>query len=154
MSRKPRDPARPMFSIPMIIWSLFQGALAMALLAAVYFGALYWQLPEGQWRALIFFSLIAAILALILVNRSFSAALAEAFSSKNRALLLVLAAIAAVSGLIVTIDPIRNFLKFELLDPAFGGVAIATGICVLAILERLKPMAERRWFGDEYRQLS
>ena len=150
MSRKPRDPARPMFSIPMIIWSLFQGTLALFLLAGIYFGALYWPLPEGEWRALIFFSLIAAILALILVNRSFSAALAEAFSSKNRALLLVLAAVAAVSAMIVSIGPVRNFLKFELLDPAFGGAAIATGICVLIILERLKPMAERRWLGDEF----
>ena len=150
MARKPRDPARPMFSIPMIIWSLFQGALALLLLAGVYFGALHWQLPEGQWRALIFFALIAAILALILVNRSFSASLAGAFSSKNRALLLVLATVAAVSTLIVTIGPARNFLKFDMLEPALGLAAIATGICVLVILERLKPMAERRWFGDEY----
>ncbi len=149
MSRKPRDPAQPMFSIPMIIWSLFQGALVLSLLAAVYLGALYWQLPEGQWRALNFFALIAAILALILVNRSFSASFAEAFSGKNRALLIVVGIVSLVTALILTVAPARVFLKFDMLDPVLGGVAIGTGICVLIMLERIKPFAERRWFGDE-----
>lgn len=148
MSRKPRDPAQPMFSIPMVIWSLFQGALALSLLAAVYLGAVYYQLPEGQWRALTFFALIAAILSLILVNRSFSAALAQAFSARNHALMYVTAAVAAVSALLMLLAPARSFLKFDVLDPALGGVAIGTGICLLIILERLKPFAERRWFGD------
>src|SRR3546814_182209 len=41
MTRKPRDPASPMFSLPMIVWSIFQGVVALILLAVVYFTALH-----------------------------------------------------------------------------------------------------------------
>ena len=33
MRRPPRDPAEPLFSLPMILWGLFQGAFALALVA-------------------------------------------------------------------------------------------------------------------------
>jgi len=111
-------------------------------------------LPEGQWRALNFFALIAAILALILVNRSFSASFAEAFSGKNRALLIVVGIVSSVTALIMTVAPARTFLKFDMLDPVLGGVAIGTGICVLIMLEGIKPFAERRWFGDQRQGLA
>lgn len=143
MTRKPRDPASPMFSLPMVVWSIFQGVLAFILLAAVYFAALHLYLPEGQWRGLVFFSLISAILALILVNRSFSASLGRAFSGRNRALVVVLAVVAAVSALILAVAPIRKFLKFDAMQLPGFIAAIGLGICVLVVLEFLKPLAAK-----------
>ena len=40
MSRRPRDPAEPLFSSAMIVWSLLQGALAFGLVAAIFIVAL------------------------------------------------------------------------------------------------------------------
>ncbi len=40
MSRPPRDPADPLFSRAMVVWSLFQGALAFALVSTIFVVAL------------------------------------------------------------------------------------------------------------------
>ena len=143
MARKPRDPAKPMFSLPMIAWSIFQGALALAFLGFVYLAAVQLDLPEGEWRGTMFFSLIAAILALILVNRSFSASLGHAFSGWNQALVAVIAVVAAVSALILAVGPIREFLKFEATQLPSVIAAIGVGICVFLVLEFLKPLGSR-----------
>lgn len=143
MRRKPRDPARSMFSLPMIAWSVFQGLLALGMVAVTYFAALHLQLPEGQWRGLVFFSLIAAILALILVNRSFSASLGRAFSGQNRALVIVFVIVTAVSGVILAADPIREFLHFGTFDAPLASAAIVVGVVLLISLELLKPIAAK-----------
>ena len=50
-------------------------------------------------RALAFFSLVVAIVSLILVNRSFSASLLTALRRPNRTLAAVLSAVAAILAL-------------------------------------------------------
>jgi Ca2+-transporting ATPase len=143
MARKPRDPAMPMFSLPMVGWSVFQGGLAFVLLAATYLGAKRMGLPEAELRGLMFFSLVAAILALIFVNRSFSPSLAQAFGKRNRALAFVLAAVGTVSATILLVEPVRAFLRFGSLHLADGAVVVAVGIALLVALDRLKPLATR-----------
>ncbi len=56
--------------------AVYQGAFAFVMVAA----------PEAEGRAFAFFSLVAAIVALIFVNRSFSATLFTAFVRPNSAL--------------------------------------------------------------------
>lgn len=80
MKRPPRDPAEHMFSIPMVVWSIFQGGVAFAMLATVFLYKTASGMPEVEVRALIFFALIAQVMALILVNRSFTASLVTAFA--------------------------------------------------------------------------
>ncbi len=143
MSRKPRDPGAAMFSLPMVMWSLFQGGLALFLLAGCYLGAMWLDLPEAELRGLMFFALIAAILALIFVNRSFSPSLAQALGKRNGALAWVLTAIAAVAALILLFRPVRDFLKFGPLHLADCAIAVATGLGLLLALEGLKPIATR-----------
>ena len=143
MSRKPRDPGAAMFSLPMVMWSLFQGGLALLLLAGCYLGAMWLDLPEAELRGLMFFALIAAILALIFVNRSFSPSLAQALGKRNGALAWVLTAIAAVVALILLFRPVRDFLKFGPLHLADCAIAVATGLGLLLALEGLKPIATR-----------
>src|SRR5690606_5182740 len=75
MERPPRDPAERMFSPPLLAWSIMQGGVALAMLAAVFLAKTWAGVPEVEVRALIFFGLVAQIAALILVNRSFGPSL-------------------------------------------------------------------------------
>ena len=79
--------------VKLIAWSLLQGALTFALVAAIFVMALRLGMPEQEVRALTF-SLVVAIVSLILVYRSFSASLLTALRRPNRTLVAVLAAVA------------------------------------------------------------
>ena len=143
MKRKPRDPEASLFSLAMIGWSVFQGVMAFALLAAVYLTATFQGVSAADTRALTFVALIVAIVALILVNRSFGTSLAAAFTRKNVALRYVLGAVAGVSVLILTIPALRSLLKFG--SPQWSHMAIAAtlGGVLLLLLEVMKPLANR-----------
>lgn len=143
MSRTPRDPEQPLFSLQMIGWSIFQGALAFAMLSATYLAVMQYGLPEADVRELIFLSLIVSIVALILVNRSFKTSLIEAFTRKNMTLRYVLATVVSVLMLTLLIPALRNLLKFG--PPGWVHVAssIALGALLLVLLEVLKPVAQR-----------
>jgi P-type Ca2+ transporter type 2C len=143
MKRNPRDPEAPLFSWAMIGWSVFQGAVAFALLAAVYLTATYQGLPASDTRALTFVALIMAILALILVNRSFGTSLISAFTRKNVALRYVLVAVAVVSVLIMMVPALRTLLKFGSPQWQHVAFAVALGTILLLLLEAMKPLANR-----------
>jgi len=143
MRRPPRDPAETLFSLPMIAWSVFQGGLAFAMLAAVFLAETRAGMPETGLRGLTFFALIAEILALILVNRSFGASLAEAVRRPNRALRYVVAAIAGASALILFAPLARRLLKFGAIAPTDVVLALGLGALLLLLLEACKPIVRR-----------
>ena len=99
MRRPPRAPDEPLFSRALIAWSLLQGLLAFAVVAAVYVAALGGACRCPRCGRLTFFSLIVVIVSLILVNRSFSASLLTALRRPNRTLAAVLAAVAVILAL-------------------------------------------------------
>jgi Ca2+-transporting ATPase len=143
MRRPPRAPSDALFSVPMIVWSVFQGGLAFAMLAAVFLIEQVAGMPERELRALIFFALIAEILALILVNRSFSASMRDALVRHNAALGYVVAAIACVTGLILFLPRAQMLLKFGLIAWSDMTLALGMGIGLLAILEACKPLIRK-----------
>src|SRR5450631_1727399 len=65
MRRPPRAPDQPLFSGPLIIWSLLQGAFAFGAVALIFVVALGRGMPESEVRALAFFSLVVTIVSLI-----------------------------------------------------------------------------------------
>ena len=140
MRRSPRDPTEALLSMPMIVWSVFQGGLAFAMLATVFLVETWSGMPEVELRALIFFALIAEIVALILVNRSFSAGLGEAFVRQNAALRYVAAAITGVTSLILFLPSLQTLLKFGEIAPSDMFLAIGLGIVLLVVLEACKPL--------------
>ncbi len=140
MRRSPRDPGEALLSMPMIVWSVFQGGLAFAMLATVFLVETWSGMPEVELRALIFFALIAEIVALILVNRSFSAGLGEAFVRQNAALRYVAAAIISVTALILFLPSLQALLKFGEITPRDMLLAIGLGIVLLVVLEACKPL--------------
>jgi len=143
MRRPPRDPAESLFSLPMIAWSVLQGGLAFAMLATVLLVESRLGMAEPELRALIFFALIAAIVALILVNRSFTASLGDAFVRHNAALRYVVAGIALVTTLILSVPRAQALLKFGSIAWTDMGLAIGLGLALLVVLELGKPVVRR-----------
>ena len=92
-------------------------------------------MPEPELRALMFFALIAAVLALTFVNRSFSAALNLALLRPNTALRMVLLAVAAITGAILFIPAAQTLLKFGAIAPSDMVLAGGLGILLLVLLE-------------------
>ena len=135
MARPPRAPDEALFSWRMIAWSVFQGGMALAMLAAVLFAETANGMPEPELRALMFFALIAAVLALTFVNRSFSAALNLALLRPNTALRMVLLAVAAITGAILFIPAAQTLLKFGAIAPSDMVLAGGLGILLLVLLE-------------------
>ena len=143
MQRRPRDPSEALFSLPMIVWSVFQGGLAFAMLATVFLVETWSGMAEIELRALIFFALIAEIVALILVNRSFSASIGSAFFRQNPALRYVALAIAGVSALILFLPQAQALLKFGAIAWSDMSLAIGLGTALLLMLEGCKPLVRQ-----------
>jgi Ca2+-transporting ATPase len=143
MKRRPRNPDEALFSLPMIVWSVFQGGLAFAMLAAVFLVESGAGMPEVELRALTFFALIAEIIALILVNRSFSASLGQALVRHNAALRYVAVAIAGVTALILFLPQAQVLLKFGSIAWSDMVLAIGLGVALLVLLEGCKPLVRR-----------
>jgi Ca2+-transporting ATPase len=113
------------------------------MLATVFLVETWSGMAEAELRALIFFALIAEIVALILVNRSLSASLRDALIRHNAALRIVAAAVAAVTALILFLPWAQALLKFGSI--AWGDMVLAAGLgtCLLLLLEACKPRARR-----------
>lgn len=143
MRRPPRAADERLFSWRMIGWSVLQGAIAFALLATLFLVATDRAMPEGEVRALTFFALIAMILALILVNRSFSTSLRDTLGQNNRALAIVFAAILLVAATILFVPAVQSILQFQHLRGLDLAFAAGLGGLLFVVLESLKPFAKR-----------
>ncbi len=146
MTRPPRSPTEPLFSRRMIAWGVFQGGIAFALLALVYLAETWNGMPAAETRALIFFALIAEILALILVNRSFSALIGQAVRRTNSALRYVLVSVCAITGLILVWPATQRLLQFGSIAWSDMAMAAGMGFAVLVVLESAKAVIQR--FGE------
>ena len=144
MNRPPRSPDQPLFSRALIVWSLLQGTLVFALVAAIFVMALRSGMPVPEVRALTFFSLVVAIVSLILVNRSFSASLITALRRPNRVLAAVLGAVAAMLALTLLWPFARTLFAFGPLHADDLALTLGAGFIALVVLEILKPVLRPR----------
>ncbi|MDZ5454452.1 cation-translocating P-type ATPase [Labrys sp. ZIDIC5] len=140
MRQKPRPVTEPLFSGPMILWSLMQGGLALGATAIVYWFSAGYGLDEFQVRALTFASLIFAIIALILINRSASSSPVAAIVRPNRALAFVLPVIGVAMGVTMFWQPASALFRFGALEGFLLAVPPLTGISIMLILELLKSL--------------
>ena len=138
MRRPPRAPDEPLFSGPLIGWSLLQGAFAFVLVAAIFVVALRRGMPEEEVRALAFFSLVLTIVSLIFVNRSFSASLITALRRPNPALALVLLAVTTMLSLTLLWPFASDLFRFGPLHLDDLALTLGAGVLVLVVLEVLK----------------
>jgi Ca2+-transporting ATPase len=143
MRRPPRSPREPLFSFSMVAWSVFQGLVAFAMLATLFLVESALGMPETELRALVYFALLAELLALILVNRSFSASLGQALVRHNQALRYVFAAVVVISALILYLPRAQALLKFGSIAWQDMALAAGLGAALLLLLEICKPLAGR-----------
>ncbi len=153
MSRKPRAPDEPLFSKAMIIWSLFQGAVAFGLVAFIFVMALYQGMPDLEVRALTFFSLVMAIIGLIFVNRSFSSSIVTALTRRNPALRWVLVSVSVLLGVTLLWPFASALFRFGPLHWNDLAVTLGAGIVVLILLEFAKSLLRGRTWGSPTRQV-
>ena len=144
MERRPRDPAEALFSLPMIVRSIVQGGLAFAGVAIIFLAASQSGMPEAEVRALVFFALVGAILALILANRSFDASLSHAVFKGNTALRYVLGAVMIMAAVSLLVPPVREVLKFGPLHGVDLALAAGSAVLLLLLLEGVKWIEMRR----------
>jgi Ca2+-transporting ATPase len=144
MRRPPRAPDEPLFTRALIAWSLLQGVLAFAVVAAIYVLALQSGMPVPEVRALAFFSLVVVIISLILVNRSFSASLLTALRRPNRTLVAVLAVVAAILALTLLWPFASKLFAFGPLHADDLALTLGAGVVALISLELLKPALRSR----------
>jgi Ca2+-transporting ATPase len=143
MKRRPRDPEAPLFERSLLIWSLLQGVLAFLIVASIYVAALNRSMPEPEMRALDFFSLVLNIVALIFVNRSFSASIRAAITRANRALVKVLFAVGVMLSATLLWPWATSLLRFGPLHARDLAVSLAAGVLLFMALELAKPVWRR-----------
>ena len=138
MRRPPRDPAAPLFTPALIGWGLLQGGLAFVATAGAVWTASARGMGPDEVRAVAFVSLVLSILALVFVNRSFSASLLNAVRRPSAVLLAVLAATASTLSALLLWPALRSLFRFAPLHPDDLGAAAASAIALLLTLEALK----------------
>lgn len=138
MSRPPRAVDTPLFSAALVAWSLLQGAVAFLMLAGLYMLALRSGMPDDDVRALTFASLVLVDLGLVLVNRSFGAALRDLVGQRNRALIWVTAVTVAMLSLILALPLGRALFHFGPLHWNDLLLVAAVVASVVVVLEGLK----------------
>ena len=138
MRRPPRDPKSPLFSMPLILWSLLQGGTVLAATAAVFLIAWNRGMPEAEVRSLAFVTLVVGNIALILTGRAFSTSIVRAFSRPNPVLWAVLGIDAALLVIILSWPPVRTLFRFGPLHPDDVALCLGVGLAVLLALEFLK----------------
>jgi len=138
MRRPPRAPEEPLFSGRLIWWGVLQGVVAFALVSVIYAVAYRRGMPANEVRALTFFSLVTAIVALIFVNRSFSASIMAASRRSNRVLQVVLLGVAAILALTLAWPVAAHLFRFGPLHADDLALALGAGMVVLLILEFFK----------------
>jgi len=139
MRRPPRAPGEPLFSRPLVAWSLVQGALAFVVVAVIFVVALGRGMPDDEVRALAFFSLILSIVSLIFANRSFGASLIEAVRRPNRALAVILVLVPTMLALTLFWPFASTLFRFGPLHPDDIALTLGAGVLLLICLELLKP---------------
>jgi Ca2+-transporting ATPase len=144
MLRPPRAPDTPLFSWPLVAWSVLQGTLAFGLAAIVFIVGLWRGMPPDEARALVFFSLVLSIISLILVNRSFSTSLISAFRRPNPALAWILLAVATILALTLLWPAAAVLFRFGPLHVDDLVVTVAAGGTILLVLEAIKPFWHAR----------
>lgn len=141
MARPPRHPRSTPFTRGFVGWSLLQGLLALAVVAGIFFYAMHRSMPPEDVRSLTFFTLVGINIALIFVNRSYRASLWAILFGANRSLMWGLAAVVAVTTLVLAWPTARAFLQLgplhaDDLTICFAGFAAVLFLLQLAKLRR------------------
>lgn len=138
MRRPPRHPDSVLMPRAMLGWSFGQGMIAVAAIAVLLSWGWTAGIGENQLRSLAYFALVAIVLGLVLVNRSFSSSLVRAVTRPNRALVAVAASVTLLLLAAQFVQPVAELLSFAPLNLSEAAAVAVTVLLVLLLLEALK----------------
>jgi len=138
MDRPPRDPNALLFSRHGLGLSLLQGLSVLVIVMAVFTIALYRGQGEAEARALTYTTLIAANLALILANRSWSKTILETMSTPNPALWWVVGGALVFLAMAIYVPFLRELFSFAYLHFIDIAICFMAGITSILWFEAIK----------------
>ena len=116
MIQKPRPLSSTFFNWKELITSIFQGAMITAATLWVYQYAVSQAGSEALTRSMVFTTLISANVFLTLVNRSFYYSVLTTLKYKNKLVPLIIFITLTLLGMLIFIQPLALFFKFETLS--------------------------------------
>lgn len=135
MERRPRRPDEPLFSTSMIVRSVAQGTIAFLMLTALLLVAAYRDMPAPEIRALVFFALVSAVIALVFVNRALTPSIGDVLIRGNTMFRYIVAGVAIIGVIIMASPAARDLLQFAPISAAELALAVAIGVLVLLTLK-------------------
>ncbi|MBI3009865.1 MAG: cation-translocating P-type ATPase [Candidatus Omnitrophica bacterium] len=144
MTRPPRPPQNSLFNRKIVVLSLLQGLSVLAIVFAIFAASLASGFSGSQARTLAFSSMIAANLALIFTNRSWSRSMIANLRSPNPALWGITAGALAVLALVLYVPGLRELFHFSLLRPGQLALSLAIGLIGILWFEAFKMIENSR----------
>ncbi|HEX5037855.1 MAG TPA: cation-translocating P-type ATPase [bacterium] len=148
MTRPPRPRDAPLLGRKVLLFSLLQGAGALAVVFGAYALGRHFGLPEGRLRALTFATLVAANLALILTNRSWKSTIWATLRTPNKALWAVFAGATALLAAVLAVPPLRDLFRFGPLAVRDFLLCGAAGFSSVLWFELTKYLGRARGHGN------
>lgn len=144
MKRLPRKIDQKMFTLPIFLIALVQGLIALGLCSAVYFLSIHYGVNDEKARALVFSSLMAINLSLVMVNRSRQHSIFYLIRHGNKTF-YILSGVSFVLMLLVNYVPFLTRL-FHLERLSISLLAICGGVALLSVLlfELLKLISRKK----------
>jgi len=140
MRRPPRDPHEALFPRRLLLWSVVQGVAAIVVLVGL---AAWVQGGEPEEaRSTVFAALVACVLVLVVMNRTFAVAGGLLGIRRNAALAVLLAVILTFFALLFAVPAIAGLFRFAPLDGE-GVLAATLAAGTLAIVLSLAKLSFR-----------
>jgi P-type Ca2+ transporter type 2C len=144
MDRPPRDIKERFFGYKKIILSCMQGVGILVFVMGIYLYSYYSGHSEGQVRAMSFLTLIAANIAFIISNRSWTRSIFELLTIWNKAAGWVIGSAVIFMILIMNIPFCLKLFQFEKPGIADSLICIAAGLLTITWFEVYKSVKLRR----------
>ncbi len=143
MRQKPRPFTNTFFNAKELATSIIQGLMITIGVLFIYQYAVQQGYNENLTRAMVFTSLIAANVFLTLVNRSFYYSILTTLKYKNNMVLMIIGITLSLTGLLLYVDPLTAFFKFEHLNITQVSIAVGVGFVGVIWFEIVKGI--KRW---------
>ncbi len=143
MQRPPRPPQERLFALKNIWLSLLQGASVLVVCVAIF----HYALPargEDAVRSLVFTALVSGILAIIVINRSWSRNLFAILRMPNAAQWWVVSSAALLLAAVVMIPVTQRLFHFAPVRATDAGIAVIVGLLCVSWFELVKRRRSRR----------
>jgi Ca2+-transporting ATPase len=138
MSRPPKDINEPFFGAKKIWLSCSQGIGILIMVFAVYFFGLRMNYSEQEVRALAFTTLIAANIAVILSNRSWTRNIFQIIITPNKTVKYVVGGAAFFLVLVLNVPFLLNLFQFDKISLTESLVCVVLGFSSIVWFEMYK----------------